>query len=162
MSTVEILARLPVVRTELAGLPAGPNTDRTNKQFELRALEAELGRRKINVALTCNSISDTGGAANPPEDEVWLALNGGGSMAIALTATRTFRRGNAHTFQFPVNDFLPLSGPVHVEVNEHDRAGPGGRAHDDVLLGFDWSPPFATAVQNDRGGHYTVQVSFDK
>ena len=34
----------------------------------------ELVKRKIDVELFCNSISDTGSAASPAEDEVWLAL----------------------------------------------------------------------------------------
>ena len=113
MTTSDILARLPVVRAELAGLPAGPSVDRTNKEFELRALETELAKRKIKIDLTCNSLSDTGGAASPPEDEVWLALSGGGAPTLALTAQRTFRKGDAHSYQFPVNDFLPLTRRVH-------------------------------------------------
>ena len=51
---------------------------------------------------------------------------------------------------------------MKIEVNEHDRAGPGGRAHDDALIGFDWLPPFATTVRFDPGGHYAGQVGFDK
>ena len=72
---------------------------------------------------------------------MWLALSGGGSATIALTATEV-PHGMRHRWQFPVNDFLPLTGPIKIEVNEHDRAGPGGAAHDDVLIGFDWPPPF--------------------
>jgi hypothetical protein len=162
MRTMDILTRLPVVRGELAGLPAGPSVDRTNKQFELRALMTELAKRKIDIELFCNSISDTGAAAAPPEDEVWLALNGGGSPTIALTATRTFRPGGRHKFQFDVSDFLPLSGPVHIDVNEHDRAGPGGTAVDDVLIAVDWAAPFMPAMRSDPGGHYTAFISFDK
>jgi hypothetical protein len=162
MRTADILARIPVLQAEVRGLPAGPSVDRTNKEFELRALVTELGKRKIDVALNCNSISDTGGAASPPEDEVWLAVNGGGSATLALTSQRTFRRGSAHTYQFAVSDFLPLSGPVRIEVNEHDRAGSSSPARDDVLIAFDWAPPFARTVQADRGGHYTAVVDFDK
>jgi hypothetical protein len=162
MTTTDILARLPVVRGELGGLPAGPSVDRTNKEFELRALVSELEKRKINVTLTCNSISDTGGAASPPEDEIWLALDGGGTFATTLTAIRPFRTGNTHTYEFPVRDFLPLTAPVHLEVNEHDRAGTKSAAHDDILLALDWASPFATVVRSDAGGHYLVQIKFDK
>ena len=144
------------------GTAAGPSVDRTNKQFELRALMTELVKRKIDVELFCNSISDTGSAASPAEDEVWLALNGGGSATIALTATKTFRPGMRHKYQFAVSDFLPLTDPVHIEVNEHDRAGPGGAAHDDVLIGLDWTPPFMPALRNAPGGTYAAFISFDK
>ncbi len=63
-----------------------------------------------------------------PEDEIWLALNGGGWPTSALTSTRTFRSGSNHIFQFAVSDFLPLSDPVRIEIDEHDRAGTSGAA----------------------------------
>ena len=163
MTTVDILARLPVVRGELAGLPAGPSVDRTNKDFELRALVTELAKRKINIDLTCNSISDTGGAASPAEDEAWLSLSGGGGApSITLTGTRTFRRGDAHTYQFALTEFMPLTGAIHIDVNESDRAGTTSPAHDDVLIALDWLPPFAAVVRSDPGGHYTARVGFDR
>ena len=125
MTTADILARVKVVRAEGAALPAGPSVDRTNKEFELRALVTELAKRKINIELTCKSLSDTGAAARPPEDEIWLSLDGGGGgIGLTLTGTRTFRAGDKHTYEFPVTEFLPLTAGVHIDVNEHDRAGP--------------------------------------
>lgn len=162
MTTTDIVARLPVVRAELAAMKAGPSVDRTNKEFERLALETELAKRKIKIDLSCLSLSDTGGAAAPPEDEVWLALSGGGAPTLALTAQRKFRKGDAHSWQFPVKDFLPLSSAMKIEVNEHDRAGAGGRAHDDALIDFDWLPPFATTVRFDKGAHYAAVIGFDK
>jgi len=162
MTTVDLLARLPVVRAEITGLPAGPSVDRTNKEFELRALVTELAIRKITLELTCNSISDTGGAASPAEDETWLALSGGGSPVLALTGERKFRTGDAHTYEFPITDFMPMTGTVHIDINEHDRAGRRSRAHDDVLISLDWLPPHAPLVQHDPAGHYTARVAFNK
>jgi len=162
MRTTDILARIPVVRTELAGLAAGPSVDRTNKDFELRALETEVRKRKIQLTLDCATISDTGGAASPPEDEVWVALTGGGTLATSLTAIRKFRAGDSHVYSFAAGDHLPLDAPLNVEATEHDRAGRTSRAHDDVLISFDWSPPFARTVQRDAGGHYTATIDFDK
>lgn len=162
MPTTDILARLPIVRGELAGLPAAPNVDRTNKEFELRALVTELNNRKIAVTVVCHTISDTGGAASPAEDEVWLSLDGGGSPTISLTGTRTFRAGDSHTFEFPVPDFMPLSAPVHVTINEHDRAGSRSSAHDDELIAVDWAAPFAPAAAAGGGGHYNVQIRFNR
>jgi hypothetical protein len=162
MRTPEILTRIPVVRGEIAGIAAGPGVDRTNKEFELRALETELRQRNIRLILDCATISDTGGAANPPEDEVWIALTGGGTLATTLTAIRKFHAGDSHTYSFSVANHLPLDAPLNVEVNEHDRAGTTSQAHDDVLIGFDWSPPFGPVVQRDAGGHYTATIDFDK
>ena len=162
MTTVDLLARLPVVRAEVTGLPAGPSVDRTNKEFELRALVTELATRKITLELICNSISDTGGAASPAEDETWLALSGGGSPTLALTGERKYRNGDAHTYEFPITDFMPMTGAVHIDINEHDRAGTRSRAHDDVLIGLDWLPPYAPLVRSDAAGHYTARVAFNK
>ena len=164
MTTREILARIPVVEGEVAKLPAGPGVDRTNKEFELAALGKELKKRKIVVDVNCSSISDTGGAASPPEDEVWLSLRGGGgtNAVLTLTGTRTFRAGDSHTYEFPVADFLPLKGPVEIEVMETDRAGPGGRASDDTLMDISWGPPFTQLIQLDADFHDAVGVRFDK
>jgi len=162
MTTADIIARIPTVRAELTGLAVGPSVDRTNKEFELRALATELAKRKINLELTCNTISDTGGAASPAEDETWLALSGGGAPVLALTGERKYRNGDAHTYEFPVTDFLPMTGPVHIDINEHDRAGTRARAHDDVLIALEWLPPFAPLLQSDPAGHYTARVGFNK
>jgi len=162
MTTPAILDRLPVARREQAGFPPGPSPERINTQFEIRALETELAKRKIFVTLTCNSISDTGGAASPPEDEIWLSLDGGGSMAIALTGTRTFRRGDSHRYEFTLGDFMPMSGPLRLLVNEHDRAGKGGREKDDALVDYAWRSPFTPTVTADHDRHYRVDLDFDK
>lgn len=159
-TTPDLIARIELVKHQIATLAAG--TDLTNKQFELRALESELAARKIKITLVCQSISDTGAAARPPEDEVWLSLTGGDSPTIGMTATRTFRKGDTHTYSFAVTDYLPLSGPIRLEVLEHDRAGPGGREHDDTLVDESWSAPFLPKIASDPGGHYIVFVYFDK
>jgi hypothetical protein len=163
MTTAEILSRVPVVQAEIRSLAAGPGVDRTNKEFEMRALVTELGKRKLRLGLDCHSISDTGGAASPPEDEVWLALSGGsGGLGMTLTSTKTYRAGDSHTYEFALTDFLPLTSPLHIEVNEHDRAGSSAPAHDDVLIATDFATPFARQVNADSGGHYTLTIDFDK
>jgi hypothetical protein len=162
MTTAAILDRLPVARRELAALKPGPSPERANTAFEISALEAELKKRKIFVTVTCDSISDTGGAASPPEDEVWLFLRGGGSMAMGLTGTRTFRRGDSHRYEFALADFMPLTDTLHLELNEHDRAGPRGREHDDTLVDFAWNPPFHPTVTSDPDRHYRVDLDYDK
>lgn len=162
MSTPSLLGRLPVARRELAGFPPGPSPERVNTEFEIRAMETELAKRKIFVTLACNSISDTGGAASPPEDEVWLSLDGGGSMAIGLTGTRTFRRGDSHRYEFALGDFMPMNAPLRLQVNEHDRAGKGGRESDDALVDFVWRSPFTPTVTADPDRHYRVDLDFDK
>lgn len=162
MTTVDLLRRLSVVHGEVTALPAGPSVDRTNKEFELRALMTEVAKRKITLELTCHSISDTGGAASPAEDETWLSLAGGGGPTLGLTGERKYRSGDAHTYEFPITDFMPMTAPLHIDINEHDRAGTRSRAHDDVLIALDWLPPFTPLVQGDAAGHYTARLAFDK
>ena len=161
LPTADLIRRVASVRTEATGLAPG-STDRINKDFELRALDSELRKRRILVDLTCNQISDTGGAARPAEDEVWLTLEPPG-LGATITGTRTFRAGDSHPYSFPVTDFLPLDGPVKIRVMEHDRAGRSSRAHDDAVLELDWAPPFdATTMIQAGTGDYQLRVRFDR
>src|SRR3954451_15365275 len=158
MTPAAILDRLPVARRELAALPAGPGPERANSAFEIRALEAELAKRTLLVTVRWDSISDSGPAAVPTEDEVWLSLSGGGASMLSITGTRTYRRADSHVYRFPLADYLPLSAPLHLTLDEHDRAGPGGREHDDTLVDFRWPSPFHPTVVGDPDRHYAVDL----
>jgi hypothetical protein len=57
---------------------------------------------------------------------------------------------------------MPMTSTLHIDINEHDRAGTRSAAHDDVLIGLDWLPPFAPLVQSDAAGHYTARLAFNK
>lgn len=161
LPTRDLIPRLAAVSAEVSRLPAG-SVDRTNKEFEQRALDTELRRRNIVVEVTCNQLSDTGGAARPAEDEVWLTVEPP-RQGVTLTGTRTYRAGSSHTYTFPVGGFLPLDGPVRITLMEHDRAGRRSRAHDDAIVELPWAPPYdpTTLIQNTHGD-YTVSVHFDR
>jgi len=55
---------------------------------------------------------------------------------------------------------MPLTAAVHIDVNEHDRAGKVSPAHDDLLASIDWAPPFISTFE--FGDHYTVTVRFNR
>jgi hypothetical protein len=161
MATSAIVARLGVVNRELTTVAAG--ADRTNKEFERRALETELRTRTIAITVHVNRLQDTGGAAVPPEDEVFVNLAGshGGRLH---TPRATLAAGAEETFTLPVDSLLPLDGPVSIHVMEHDRAGPASHAHDTLVVDMSWAPPFAPLVNAATlaGGDYTVRVRFPR
>jgi hypothetical protein len=159
----DLVTRLAAVDAELSTLPFGPTIDRANKMFERRALDAELRRRHVEVELRCDRLSDTGSAAVPAEDEVWLALEPpAGTLGLVLTGQRVFRAGDSHLYRFAVADLMPMDGAIHVEVNEHDRAGARFAAHDDVLIALDWALPFAPVTITAAGSTYQATVRFDR
>ena len=161
MTTAAIVARLVVVNRELATLR--PGTDRTNKEFEHRALDTELRTRTIAITVHVNHLQDTGGAARPPEDEVTVNLAGPHGGALH-TPRATLAAGAEETFVVGVDSLLPLDGPVTIHVMEHDRAGPRSRAHDTLVVDMSWAPPFAPLVNATTlaGGDYTVRVRFSR
>jgi hypothetical protein len=159
LPTPALLARLAVVKRELTGLGG---TDLTNRSFERTALEQELRRRQFTVKLHCDQLQDTGGAAVPAEDEVWLALTGPGA-ALTLTGQHKFRAGGEHTYTFSAADFLPLDGPIKIEVMEHDRAGKTGAEHDDTIMTLSWAPPFDPLIEFEiANGKYSAEVRFTR
>jgi len=57
---------------------------------------------------------------------------------------------------------MPMNAPLRLQVNEHDRAGKGGRESDDALVDFVWRSPFTPTVTADPDRHYRVDLDFDK
>lgn len=94
-------ARLP---GEIAALPAGP--DRTAKEAEKLAVEAELRTRNALVEVRVVSTEDWTGA-----DEVYviLASAGGGQHK---TPVHSLNNGHRFVFTVPLASLLPLTGPL--------------------------------------------------
>jgi len=158
MGTQQLLERLKIVNDSLEGL-SGPEL--TNRQFEKRALEAEANRRTFTIKVRCDQLQDTGSAAVPAEDEVWLGLSNGATMMTTSAQTITAGADVAH--KLVVGDFLPFDGPLNVRVMEHDRAGKRNRARDHAIVVFDWAPPFDPHVElTNSNGDYTIAVQFDR
>jgi hypothetical protein len=150
MRTVDLLTRIPAVKTESTGLPAG--TDKTNKEFELRALEDELERRKVRVHVLVKTTEDWTGS-----DNVYVKLTAGGK--VARSGETKLNDGQSHTFLLPLADLLPLTGSINVKV--YDADWPDG---DDLISHVDWTAPWSPASDNRPwdGAEYQTTVSFEK
>jgi hypothetical protein len=109
MTAAALIARITVVDGELATLAAG--TDRTNKEFEKRALEAALRTRSVRVNVTVNGLQDRGSAAVPPEDEVFVRLRGPGG-ATSVSARVALAAGGSNMFTVPLAP-LAAAGTLH-------------------------------------------------
>ena len=149
MSTTDIIGRLALVKTQLTALAAG--TDRTNKEFEQRALEAELGRRNVKVSVHVTKTEDWGA------DEVYVKLNAGGRTAVSRT--RDMDNGDSHDFLVPLAALLPLTGPIGVEI--YDEDWPDG---DDKIVDMSFAAPWGptTNAASMDGANYTVTATFER
>ena len=168
MSTADLITALSM-RT--AALPAaGP--DHANVLLELRALAQELRGRELSVTAEAVRLQDTGTAARPPEDEVWVSVDSlgatGGTSAATITAQRRTRRGQTQVFHFRAGAFMadddPTAAPsfpsrLAVRVMDHDRA-PRGPGSDDTIAAFDWAAPFTPT--SEVGRRYHVSIQFDR
>jgi len=150
MSTADIIARIPVVDTEIAALAAG--ADKTNKQFEKLALETELGKRKAQVDVKVNSTEDWTGA-----DEAYVQLTGSGGSKSSSEVS--LNDGDSHSFDIELATILPIRGPITVKVFDGDW--PDG---DDELVNMAWASPYAAASNSSTadGASYDVTVQFKR
>ena len=150
MSTVDILNRIAIVATQLTALAAG--TDRTNKEFEQRALEAELGRRRVKVSVSVRTTEDWG------EDEVYVKLVGAGGRKV-VSANHDMDNGDSHDFLVPIGALLPLTGSIGVEV--YDEDWPDGN---DELVAMTFAAPWGAARNSTTmdDADYDVTVTFER
>lgn len=151
ISTTALLTRIALVDSQLAGL--APGTDRTNKEFEKRALEAELPRRFVKVSVRVNSTEDWTGA-----DEVYVKLTGP-SGSVARSGERSLNDGDANDFVVPLVTLLPLTGPIQVQV--YDADSPDA---DDLIVDMNFVAPWG-AAHNSRSmddANYDVTVTFER
>lgn len=149
MATKTLLARIPGVTAEIAGLAAG--VDRTNMEFELRALQHELGRRNVRVHVLVRETEDLG------SDNVYVQLATGGR--ITRSDEKKLNDGQSASFLLPLADLLPLAETVNVKVYDADWPD-----SDDLISYIDWRAPW-TAAFDDRPWHgaaYSSSVSFEK
>jgi hypothetical protein len=151
LSTVDLLARITLVDGQLAALAAG--TDRTNKEFEKRALEAELTQRNVKVSVHVLSTEDWTGA-----DEVYVKLIGSGG-GVVTSPVHALNDAQSHDFLMPLSALLPLSGPIHVKVFDEDW--PDG---DDHIVDMRFAAPWGAASNRSTmdGANYDVMVVFER
>jgi hypothetical protein len=161
MTTSGIVARLAVIDTELKALAA--SVDKTNKEFEQLALQTELAKRKVIVSVLVNSLQDTGAAAKPAKDEVFVQITGG--AGVQKTPISSLGVGAPKDYEIVISRLLPFGKALVAQDVEHDRAGTTSAAKDDLVLDHKWASPFmpVPAVAGTlNGGNYTITLRFDK
>ena len=151
LSTADLVKRLADTRAEAAAA-AGP--DKPRKEFQALALERELKKRNVKIAVRVKSTEDWTGA-----DHVYVKLSG---KARHTTPTKKLDDGDSHDFIVPLTTLsptLPLVDPVEVEVFDEDW--PDG---DDKIVKMTWSSPYAATTNSSSmdDADYEVTISYEK
>lgn len=151
LSTTALVTRIEQLTPQIAGLAAG--TDRTNMEFEKRALEAELARRNVRVSVHVISTTDVTGA-----DEVYVRVTGPNG-AVYTSPPHDINDTQSHDFMVPLATLLPLNGPIRIEVLDEDWPD-----SDDRVADINFRPPWASARDQalGAGAHYEVDYSFER
>jgi hypothetical protein len=148
-TTSDLITRQATVDGQLKVLPAG--VDRTNKEFEKRALEAELDRRHATVSVNLVKRDHLADA-----DDLYVRLSGAGrSVQSGVVQTRS---GDRFDSPFQISPLLPITGPITVEVM--DKHSPD--TSDQVV--FVWPSPYGPTSHTFAmsGADYRVAVAFKK
>ena len=146
--TGNLIAWINMVNFQISGLKAG--TDRTNKEFEKRALETELAKRNIEVQVNVRKTEDVGA------DEVYVVARRG--KRSVKSGVRDINDGQKSLFKLSLADLLPIDGPITIEVYDEDVIS------DDQIVKMDWTAFHIPAenTKSAKGADYRVKVTFDK
>jgi len=149
-TTQNLLLWLDLIKSQIDGLP-NPSVERTNKEFERRALEAELLTRQIALKVKVVKTEDTFGA-----DEVYAKLKAG--PRALRSRVQDLKNGQETTFTFALKNLMPIEGPIRVEVYDEDVND------DDLIVVMDWTSPFGPIIntRSRSGADYRVDVRFDR
>jgi hypothetical protein len=163
MTTLELITSLANVNSQIFVLsivsgssPAGAvgaKNDTTNKEFEKRALEAELKKRRAKINVKVNSTEDWIGS-----DNVYVKLIGPGGR-VEKTSVTYLNDGESHDFLIPLEKLLPLDGPMQIKVYDEDTPDA-----DDLIVEMEWSAPY-NDTKNTRSyddANYDVLATFEK
>jgi hypothetical protein len=107
MPTSEILERIDTLSTQIAQLASDDDEHRRDLTADKQALETEMPKRQIEVAVKVIRTEDWLGA-----DEVYVRVTK--SPMTITTKEVNLNNGQDHTFAFPVQPFLPMSEPLVV------------------------------------------------
>jgi predicted ThiF/HesA family dinucleotide-utilizing enzyme len=150
-TTANLIAWINMVNFQLSNMAAG--ADRTNKEFEKRALEAELRTRSLQA--TVRVVSTTSG---PGRDDVYMKVSRG--RRSVRTRVRMMGDGQTGTFSVPLENLVPIDGPITIEFFDEDRV-----SADDLIVRMSWASPFGDELRNTEsldGADYRVVVRFNR
>ena len=152
LSTADLGKRLEGARKEATALPAGD--PKARKDFEVLALQRELEKRNVKIAVKVKETEDIIGS-----DDVYVELMG---KSKHTTPTKKLNNGDSHEFLVPLTALaptLPLVDPVQIEV--YDADWPDA---DDLIVKMAWSTPYgpATNTSSMDDADYDVTVSYER
>lgn len=151
LTTQQLITTLKQAKTDLANITEEPG--KTNKDFEVRRLEAELQRRQIIVSVTAVSASGDNWLAG--DDDVYVKLSCSGRST--MTSVHPMNDGDSYDFQLSLSPLLPLDSSVTIEVYDEDTFLTGA---DDLLATMLWNTPFDEASSDN--GDYQMNIRFKK
>lgn len=163
MTTKELLTSMGQVNLQLivlalvsatdATAAANAANDITNKNFEKKALEAELAKRKAMVKVKVNSTEDWLGS-----DNVYVKMRGPGG-AVEKTAVKYLNDGESFDFLIPLEKLVPLNGPYKIQVFDEDTPDA-----DDLIVEMEWQSPFDDLKNTESydDANYDVLVMFER
>lgn len=153
LTTRAIVARLGVIAADLPATPTG--AARTDLELEKHALEDELRRRSLKLAVTVHETEDIVGS-----DSVYATVTLGGRSFTS--EVHDLNNGQSHDFAIPLASLLPAVLPPTddfiIRLYDEDWEG------DDLMLSESWSAPYSShrAIQSRDGGKYEVLIDFDR
>jgi len=149
--TEMLLSLLSYIDSELLRLSAGP--DRANKEFERRAVEAELKERTVDVSVQVFAKQDRVGA-----DDVHIKVLSG---KLSSSTDMRLEKGGQGTFHASLADLMPIGNDVIVEIHEKDL---GRLRADDQIARIVWTTPFKPFSSRYKAGRadYQVGVQFNR
>jgi hypothetical protein len=154
LSTRDLLNHLLIATMQIGALQqfaAAGDTGLVNKEFEKLALETELKKRKLKVSVKVNETEDWGA------DEVYVKVTSG--AGTKTTPTHDLDNGDAFDFLLPLEDLLPLEGPLKIRVYDEDWPD-----SDDEIVEMEFGPPWDPArnAASKDGASYDVTATFDR
>jgi hypothetical protein len=150
MKTSEIVESLTQIAQQL---PSLSGVNKTNREFEKRALEAELSTRNIKISVTVNSTEDWTG-----NDEVYVKATSG-ELSVT-TKEKSIGEKSSREFWINLSALLPLGKNIMIEVYDADTPDP-----DDLIVVMDWKHPFYEGIINASsrdGANYSITLNTGK
>ncbi|HEU4451925.1 MAG TPA: hypothetical protein VFR81_02660, partial [Longimicrobium sp.] len=153
LGTRAVIARLGQLAAEIPPLPTG--ADRTNRELERHALEAQLRTRSLKLSVTVHETEDVFGS-----DTVYATVSLAGKSH--RSGTGDLNNGESRDIVVPLSSLLPAPLPpadaFAIRLYDEDWEG------DDLMLDDSWPAPYAAhrSIQSRDGGKYEVLVDFDR
>ncbi len=150
-STGQLLLWRNLNESELKG---AKDVEKTNKDFDRRAIDKALATRQALVEVKVVKTEDWTGA-----DEVYIKLDSGTRQV--KTAVKSLNDGQTGNYTVPVAALLPVKEAIRVQAYDEDT---GILDDDDLIVDFSWQPPFGPRrnTKSYDQADYKLTIKFNK